>query len=235
MLHGTKKFVAGGMMTAVALMAAQAQADSLIDATYKYADATPGGSVLTCCTGDTEDVRIGAFGDGLLNNGLIGDQTYMETVGNPREDGFAGAWFAYQSEGGTGTVTKGAYYPNGQVTVVFDLGSLGTNLTDVVIDFSSNPAVNFNNPSTVTISDGVNADVVFNAFPAESDGATGRGQYQSSTIDISNLSGQFITLAFDHNGAEWGGLNEISFFRVPEPASIALLGLGGLMMLRRRA
>src|SRR5690606_16696378 len=125
------------------------------------------------CNGDAaqsfEDPRVGVFGNGVLNNGLIGNQTYLETPGTARADGHTGTWYAYQTEGSNGTLSPGAFYTNGEITIEFDLGA-SYDLTTVRIDYSTHPTIGFFAPLSVNISDGVNPDVVFSNFPAASDG-----------------------------------------------------------------
>lgn len=56
---------------------------------------------------------------------------------------------------------------------------------------------------------------------------------RSVTIDLTGYSGQSIYLDFRNTG-QWLGLAEIVVNAVPEPASFALIALGGLLMLKRR-
>ncbi len=57
---------------------------------------------------------------------------------------------------------------------------------------------------------------------------------RSVTIDLTGYTGSTIDLDFRHNHTEWLGLSEIIVNDIPEPASLALIGLGGLLMFKRR-
>ena len=63
--------------------------------------------------------------------------------------------------------------------------------------------------------------------------ANGTGADGQETLGV---SAQYIGLEFITYGGDASrvGLNEVVFTQVPEPGSLALLGLGGLMMIKRR-
>jgi MYXO-CTERM domain-containing protein len=96
------------------------------------------------------------------------------------------------------------------------------------------------------------APISFNPFDISATAnisAIGRtGDARMSTIDLTGQSGQIIVLDFYSDGrtdlagggsqsccgGEWTGLNEIVFVPEPATATMALLGLGGLFVRRRR-
>jgi len=52
----------------------------------------------------------------------------------------------------------------------------------------------------------------------------------TSTVDV-----RYIKFVVNSNyGGGWTGLDEVKFNQVPEPATMALLGLGGLFVRRRQ-
>lgn len=54
-------------------------------------------------------------------------------------------------------------------------------------------------------------------------------------FDVTNFSAQYIRFtSTSFHGDSAGGLSEVQFTAVPEPGSLALLGLGGLLIARRR-
>jgi hypothetical protein len=64
--------------------------------------------------------------------------------------------------------------------------------------------------------------------------------YEGFTVDMGNVSARYVVMTADSTNPDWrsqtdsaGGLSEVRF-HTPEPATIALLGLGSLALLRRR-
>lgn len=118
---------------------------------------------------------------------------------------------AFDSPSGTGVVSSGtsvAFSPGTTYTFTTRITNNGAGL-DVMYDLSDGSG----SLSTLTGTDGAPATTAFDALAFGFRGTDGTGPY---TIDVSSI-------AVESNVV------------IPEPASLALLGLGGLALLRRRA
>ncbi|XAL99962.1 PEP-CTERM sorting domain-containing protein [Phycisphaeraceae bacterium D3-23] len=127
-------------------------------------------------------------------------------------------------------------------SITFNLGSI-VDLNAVLIwnfnaTFSGGPETDrgFNQYDMFVSSDNVTyTQIVTDGTLAQASGTT------SETAQVVNVAGlangiQYVRLEADtnHGSASHTGLSEVRFDVVPEPGSLALLGLGGLALLRRR-
>lgn len=71
-------------------------------------------------------------------------------------------------------------------------------------------------------------ELLIDSFSYSSTTATFQSEYVVATIELTGSSDSF---AFQRTGRNW---NALVLTQVPEPGSLALLGLGGLCLLRRR-
>ena len=74
----TSVFATMLVFSLVAGATSTSQAGVISGVTYRYDAGTNAADVTTCCGAPPidEDLRIGAFGDGILNNGIIGNTAY---------------------------------------------------------------------------------------------------------------------------------------------------------------
>ena len=124
-------------------------------------------------------------------------------------------------------------------SITFDLGApkqLG--VVDIHSVFVQRFAVI--GPKTITVSIDQGAPIAFTGFVGDELPAaiapdpTGQYEHKAVThqVDLTGLSGQSVKLDFELTW-EWMTVNEAVFHVVPEPASMQLLVLGGLMLVRR--
>ena len=124
---------------------------------------------------------------------------------------------------------------NPQPRVTFDLGLLHAVFT---VDIWTVTAFNAGNESALISSsvDGVTFSSPITVDPIIWNGGFANANLQRGSIDVSTLpDGQFYRVdVFDP--AEWVMINEIQFdgIPVPEPSATILLGLGALVLGRRR-
>ena len=225
-------------MMAVALLAGQANAAVLSNTgfayTYTYVAtgvAGPGAAAETASPS-------------ILKDGFFTTQADIDADG--------GATAGYYLNGGN---PPGVIIGNGAGTnrsITFDLGSVQTlRLVDMYYVAHGPDAVDVPWQVDVTIDGGT--VITLNPFDisatANISGPSGRtGDARMSSIDLTGQSGQIIELDFYSDGrtdlagggaqsccgGEWTSFNEVVF--VPEPATMtmALIGLGGLFLRRRR-
>ena len=160
-----------------------------------------------------------------LNNDLLNDGEWSP------DDGTSPGW----SAGNKGIIidTPGNNsVPNVQGLTI-DLGSSKT-LEKLVLRYSVSywaSVVDFDK-LTITVDAGTPFD--FTAFPNTStSGSSGASELREVEVDLTGNTGQLINLVFESN-TQWNAYSEIEVHGVPEPTSLALLGLGGLLVARRR-
>ena len=226
-------------MMAVALLAGQANAESLSNTGLAYTYTYPAGTTVAGPGAAAEEAN-----PSVLNDGFFTTQSDITADG--------GATAGYYLNGGN---PPGVIIGNGAGTnrsITFDLGSVQTlRLVDMYYVAHGVDAVDVPWQVDVTIDGGT--VITLNPFDisatANISGPSGRtGDARMSSIDLTGQSGQIIELDFYSDGrtdlagggaqsccgGEWTSFNEVVF--VPEPATMtmALIGLGGLFLRRRR-
>jgi len=233
-----------GFALGLALLAGQANAAVLANPglayTYTY------GSNLS---GPAASAGFGAVAENaspsVLNDGFFTTQAEIDADGGATTAGY------YLNGGGPlGGIIFGTGAGNNR-SITVDLGSM-QNLGPVDMYYVAHGADAVDVPWQVDVIIDGGAPISFNPFDisaTERISAQGRtGDARMSTIDLTGQSGQIVVLDFYSDGrtdlagggsqsccgGEWTGLNEIVFVPEPATATMALLGLGGLFVRRRR-
>jgi len=240
----TKNWKCAVALLVVGLLAGSASAASIGGTTYTYLQAPS----ICNSTGSLDSSFVGGvYGSGYLNNGAAGDQDYLD--GDPWPNAYDGnPARAWQIEGdaafngGYTCVTGTIYYQAGATNplpIKFDLGASYDDLSTVTLSLAQYNAHGIGLPKAVTISDGTN-EVVDTSYAdvTATMGPMGRGEYETLVVDISSLSGQFVTISLGEGNSQWDSfvaITEVSFETagepIPEPGTLVLLaaGLVGLL------
>ena len=237
-------FLVVACVSVLLALAPSAQATAISGTTYTY----PGDAPSPCYKGSDATFVGGVYGSGYLNNGVVGNQAYLDSDPQP-DHAYGSPAVAYQIEGdaawnpggiaSTGGIIGGA--TSGSFAIEFNLGTAYNNLSTVTLYTAEMNDYGVGIPWKVTVSDGVHANVVDTSLSgiAATDGPDGRGLYRQYPINISSLSGQFITVTETNNSCTggvatsgyWFGLTEVQFQTVPEPSTLVLIGTGLLGLL----
>ncbi|MEX2673798.1 MAG: PEP-CTERM sorting domain-containing protein [Phycisphaeraceae bacterium] len=221
----TRVLVPVGVAAAIMVSSASAHA-AVIDYTYEYHPDT------------VANVGIGGANAGdeytnpsSLNDGIIADWE-KPWESSPDDDPPAGT--IYNLDGDA--------YPQPGITLTLDDTHALANLT--VHYFHTEPQ-GVTAPTSLLVTVGDHDSFVVDDFD-DSD-ATPTTVNREVTIDLTGYTGSTIALDFRNSepeilgfNGEWLGLSEITVQEaqpstvIPEPASLATLGLGALLMLRRR-
>ena len=137
----------------------------------------------------------------------------------------------------------GSTVANEDVELIIDLGTTTTigsisvwNFNEGGTDINTGQLLTGRGAKNVTISSSLDNASYTLVGTFEFAQATGLADYAGFQIPVSVASARYIKFEMaDNHGNDFGiGLAEVQFDSVPEPGTLALLGLGGLMIARRR-
>lgn len=181
--------------------------------TTSGAGAIAAGSVINLNTAVMDGVSV-ATGSHMFNNNDGSNADYATLVGAPLSPFF--------EESVVTDITGMFGGPVGGNTFTVTISGLDTSLTYDILAVSA--ADSYSNTERLTVNGGASSDIT-------------RGTAAAPTFHqfngVSSVAG-VITLDFTQPTGNNPVVSGITLTAVPEPASMALMGLGGLLMLRRR-
>lgn len=155
-------------------------------------------------------------GDGLIGTGAFGNSTITHTGGALIQDAAGAGFLIGHTKVGTYNISGGLLNVTGtsaSLTIAFLAGSSGSSLNvsgNGLVDIASGRNLVINNGGTLNVTDG------------------GLLIWRNRTLAETNSFGGTVNALKTQVG------NDVYFTAVPEPSSIALLGLGGLALILRR-
>lgn len=227
-------------LTTTALIAGTSQAAVMVSTETDVAPAGPGH-----LTPYTPTFTAGGPSGSDLLEGL----SAISSVGNFSQESSAGlsaltngsvaTYYSSASQSGDYPTTHSAYATGGNTggtEAVYDLGAL-YDLAEIVIYGGWNDGGRDQQNVDILVS---SDNLSFTSLGATLGGNSGASDPISHRNSITDDSGtlassvQYIKLSFGNVENGYVGYTEVDVFAVPEPGSLALLGLGGLLVARRR-
>jgi hypothetical protein len=169
-------------------------------------------------------------------NGYTPSGSYPDSTGVELNDDAAAGLQAYYGDAGwvgtTNSPAKSGSQAQPQIDLTFDQVYNFTNLTITYLNYISGGGIY--PPSRVDLSFS-DLGVVFSSPQSFTGFGNTSPAVMTNSIDLTGYSGRYIRAEFYGENGPWVFLSELDFTgAVPEPSSVALLGLGGSLVIRRR-